>query len=395
MTKVLIVGAGIAGPTLAYWLERAGYEATLVERAPELRRGGYLIDFWGAGFDVADRMGIVPEIVRCGYRLREVRQVGEDGRRIAAFDPEIFVRGTNGRYVSIARSELGAIIYGAFGGRVETIFGDSVRALDDDGARVRVTFDSGMTRDFDLVIGADGLHSQVRRLVFGPEKQFEKYLGITVAAFELEGYRPREELIAMMYTNVGYQVTRLSLRDDVTLFLFTFVDDGSVASLDADAQQAALRARLAGAGWEIPAILERVGDAKTFYCDRVSQIHMPTWTRGRVALLGDAAACVSLLAGQGSALAMVEAYVLAAELAQARGNPVEAFARYEQRLMPFLRSKQKAAVRLAPAFAPRSGTQLFLRNSIMKLFNVPFVASLVMGNSLRDAIELPSLPAAA
>jgi 2-polyprenyl-6-methoxyphenol hydroxylase-like FAD-dependent oxidoreductase len=395
MTKVLIVGAGIAGPTLAYWLERAGYEATLVERAPELRRGGYLIDFWGAGFDVADRMGIVPEIVRCGYRLREVRQVGEDGRRIAAFDPEIFVRGTNGRYVSIARSELGAIIYGALGGRVETIFGDSVRALDDDGARVRVTFDSGMTRDFDLVIGADGLHSQVRRLVFGPEKQFEKYLGITVAAFELEGYRPREELIAMMYTNVGYQVTRLSLRDDITLFLFTFVDDGSVASLDADAQQAALRARLAGAGWEIPAILERVGDAKTFYCDRVSQIHMPTWTRGRVALLGDAAACVSLLAGQGSALAMVEAYVLAAELAQARGNPVEAFARYEQRLMPFLRSKQKAAVRLAPAFAPRSGTQLFLRNSIMKLFNVPFVASLVMGNSLRDAIELPSLPAAA
>lgn len=395
MTKVLIVGAGIAGPTLAYWLERAGYEATLVERAPELRRGGYLIDFWGAGFDVADRMGIVPEIVRCGYRLREVRQVGEDGRRIAAFDPEIFVRGTNGRYVSIARSELGAIIYGALGGRVETIFGDSVRALDDDGARVRVTFDSGMTRDFDLVIGADGLHSQVRRLVFGPEKQFEKYLGITVAAFELEGYRPREELIAMMYTNVGYQVTRLSLRNDITLFLFTFVDDGSVASLDADAQQAVLRARLAGAGWEIPAILERVGDAKTFYCDRVSQIHMPTWTRGRVALLGDAAACVSLLAGQGSALAMVEAYVLVAELAQAPGNPVAAFARYEQRLMPFLRSKQKAAVRLAPAFAPRSGTQLFLRNSIMKLFNVPFVASLVMGNSLRDAIELPSLPAAA
>ena len=185
------------------------------------------------------------------------------------------------------------------------------------------------------------------------------------------------------------------MRDDTTLFLFTFVDDGRFASLDADAQQAALRARLAGAGWEIPAILERMGDTKTFYCDRVSQIHMPTWTRGRVALLGDAAACVSLLAGQGSALAMVEAYVLAAELAQARVNPAQAFARYEQRLMPFLRSKQKAAVRLAPAFAPRSGRQLFLRNSIMKLFNVPFVASLVIGNSLRDAIELPSLPATA
>ena len=395
MTKVLIVGAGIAGPTLAYWLERAGYEAPLVERAPGLRRGGYLIDFWGAGFDVADRMGIVPEVVRCGYRLREVRQVGEDGRRITAFDPEIFVRGTNGRYVSIARSELGAIIYGALGGRVETMFGDSVRALDDDGARVRVTFDSGTSRDFDLVIGADGLHSQVRRLVFGPQDQFEKYLGITVAAFDVEGYRPRDELVAVMYTQVGYQVTRLSMRNDATMFLFTFVDDGSVANHDADAQKAALRARFAGAKWEIPAILERMGDAKTFYCDRVSQIRMPSWTRGRVALLGDAAACVSLLAGQGSALAMIEAYVLAAELAQAQGSHAEAFARYEQMLMPFLRSKQKAAVRLAPAFAPRNGMQLFLRNSVLKLFNLPFVATLAMGNSLRDAIELPSPPAPA
>jgi len=393
--KVLIVGAGIAGPTLAYWLERAGYEPTLVERSPELRPGGYIVDFWGAGFDVADQMGIASEVIRRGYHLREIRQVGDDGRRIAAFDPELFVRGTSGRYASIARSELAAIIYGALGGRVETIFGDSVRVLDDNGARVRVTFDSGTTRDFDLVIGADGLHSQVRRLVFGPDERFEKYLGITVAAFEIEGYRPRDELVAVMYTNVGYQVTRLSLRDDITMFLFTFLDDGSVANYDTHTQQATLRARLSRAGWEIPAILERMGEARTFYCDRVSQIQMASWTRGRVALLGDAAACVSLLAGQGSALAMVEAYVLAAELARARDNHAQAFARYEQLLMPFLRSKQKAAVRLAPAFAPRNGVQLFLRNSILKLFNLPFAARLAMGKSLRDAIELPSPPAAA
>jgi 2-polyprenyl-6-methoxyphenol hydroxylase-like FAD-dependent oxidoreductase len=395
MQHVLVVGAGIAGPTLAYWLQRAGYEPTLVERAPELRRGGYLIDFWGAGFDVADRMGIVPEVIERGYHLREVRQVGDDGHRITAFDPELFVRGTSGRYVSIARSELAAIIYRALAGRVETIFGDSVRALDDAGDRVHVTFDSGTTRTFDLVIGADGLHSQVRRLAFGPQEQFEKYLGITVAAFEVEGYRPRDELVAVMYTQVGYQVSRLSLRDDITMFLFTFLDDGSVANQDADAQQAALRARLAGAKWEIPAILERMGDAKTFYCDRVSQIQMSSWTRGRVALVGDAAACVSLLAGQGSALAMVEAYVLAAELAQARETHAEAFARYEQMLMPFLRTKQHAAVRLAPAFAPRSRRQLFLRNSLLKLFNLPFVAKLAMGNSLRDAIELPAPAASA
>lgn len=391
--NVLIVGAGIAGPTLAYWLHRAGNTVTLVEHAPELRRGGYLIDFWGAGFDVADRMGIAPEVMQRGSRLREVRQVAGDGHRITAFDPELFVRGTGGRYVSIARGELANIIYGSLGGHVETIFGDSVRALDDDGARVRATFDSGRTRDFELVIGADGQHSRVRRLVFGPEERFEKPLGITVAAFELEGYHPRDELVAVMYTAVGYQVTRVSLRDDITLFLFTFLDDGSVANRDAPAQQAALRARLAGAAWEIPAILARLGEAKTFYCDRVSQIRMPSWTRGRVALLGDAAACVSLLAGQGSALAMVEAYVLAAELAHARGNHLRAFERYERTLMPFLRSKQEAAIRLAPAFAPRSFVQLFLRNSIIRLFNLPFVATLAMGDSLRDAIELPAPPA--
>lgn len=393
MTKVLIVGAGIAGPTLAFWLHRAGYEPTLVERSPELRLGGYLVDFWGAGFDVADRMGIVPEVIRRGYHLEEVRQVGDDGRPITAFDPELFVRGTTGRYVSIARSELASIIYGALGDRVETIFGDTVRALDDTGAHVRATFDSGVTRDFDLVFGADGLHSQVRRLVFGPEQQFEKYLGITVAAFELEGYRPRDELVAVMYTQVGYQVTRLSLRDDRTMFLLTFLDDGSVAGRDVDAQQAAIRERLAGATWEIPAILKGMPEAKTFYCDRVSQILMPSWTRGRVGLVGDAGACVSLLAGQGSALAMVEAYVLAAQLASARGNHVQAFAQYEQRLMPFLRSKQKAAVRLASAFAPHSRLQLFVRNSIVKLFNIEFIAKLAMGNSLRDAIELPPPPA--
>jgi 2-polyprenyl-6-methoxyphenol hydroxylase-like FAD-dependent oxidoreductase len=391
--KVLIVGAGIAGPTLAYWLLRAGYEVTLVERSPALRTGGYVVDFWGAGFEIADQMGIVPELMARGYYLGEVRQVDDDGRRIAAFDPEPLVRGTNGRYVSIARSDLAAVIYGALAERVETIFGDSVRALDDDGARVRVTFESGTTRDFDLVIGADGLHSQVRALVFGPEEQFEKYLGITVAAFDMEGYRPRDELVAVMHTKVGYQVTRLSMRDDMTMCLFTFADDGDIATRHVDGQQAALRARFDGAGWEIPAMLERMSDARTFYCDRASQIHMPSWTRGRVALLGDAAACVSLLAGQGSALAMVEAYVLAAELARARGNHVEAFARYEQTLMPFLRSKQKAAVRLAPAFAPQSGLHLFVRNSVMKLMGIPFIANLAMGSSLRDAIDLPPPPA--
>jgi 2-polyprenyl-6-methoxyphenol hydroxylase-like FAD-dependent oxidoreductase len=408
--KVLIVGAGIAGPTLAYWLLRAGHQPTLVDRAPELRRGGYLIDFWGAGFDVAERMGIISELNRRGYRLREARTVTKGGRRIASFPSSVFVDAAGERYLSIMRSDLAEVIYGALQDRADLILDDTAAALKDDGDRVRVTFESGPTRDFDLVVGADGLHSRVRRLVFGPEQEFEKYLGIVVAAFDVRGYRPRDDGIAMMHAEIGFQVMRLALRDDVTMFLLAARHSGGVPT-EMAGQQALLRERLRHAGWETthrrqrlshasspdsgsPAILDLMPQARTFYFDRVSQIRMPFWTRGRVALVGDAAACPSLLAGQGSALAMVESYVLAAELARTKGDHDAAFARYEQRLGGVLRSKQDAAEGLGLAFAPRSALQLLIRNTMMRLIALPHVADLAVGKSLRDAVELPSFAAA-
>ncbi|WP_269047516.1 FAD-binding domain [Paenarthrobacter sp. Z7-10] len=336
--KVLVVGAGIAGPTAAFWLNKAGHQVTIVEHAPALRSGGYLVDFWGAGFDVAEKMGIVPQLQRRGYVMTEARAVNRDGRRVASFKPEAVMESVQ-RYSSLARSDLSAVIYEALGGAAELILGDTVQDLTDDGDRVRVTFESGRTGDFDLVIGADGLHSRVRRLAFGPDEAYERYLGMVVAAFEADRYPERDELVAMMHADIGFQTVRLSLREDATLFLVSLRHDGD-APTDRAAQESLLRAKLSGKGWEVPAILDRMSQAKKFYFDSVSQIRMPSWTTGRVALVGGAAACPSFLAGQGSALAMVEAYTLATELATA-GDHREAFSRYQQRLMPLLKSKQR------------------------------------------------------
>jgi 2-polyprenyl-6-methoxyphenol hydroxylase-like FAD-dependent oxidoreductase len=195
-----------------------------------------------------------------------------------------------------------------------------------------------------------------------------------------------------MHADVGFQLLRVSLREDVTMFCVTLRDDVGAVLEGPRAQQALLRRRLAGAGWETPAVLDAMGSARTFYFDRVSQIRMPSWTRGRVALVGDAAACPSFLAGQGSALAMVGAYVLAAELARAGGDHARAFARYDQRLGPLLRSKQDAARGLRVAFAPRTRTALAVRNTAMRLMGLPYLPNLVMGRSLRDAVELPAMP---
>ena len=390
--RALIVGVGIAGPTLAYWLQRFGHEVTLVERAPQLREGGYVVDFWGAGYDVAERMGIVPRLMEEGYHVQEAREVSRSGRRISHFDPRHVVGLSGGRYITIGRSGLSRAAYDATQGEVETIFGDTVVSLEDDGDRVRVEFEHAAPREFDLVIGADGLHSRVRRLAFGPESEFERSVGITVAAFDVPGYRPRDELIAVMHTEVDHQVLRLALHDDATMFCVMFRYDDQVPQDDVVAQQDLLRRHLSGVGWEVPAILEQMPQARTFYMDRASQILMPSWSRGRIALVGDAAAAPSLLAGQGSALAMIEAYVLAYELHEAHGDHRAAFAAYEQRLGKLVRGKQDGATGMVAAFVPRNRSLLLMRNAVFGLMTIPPIAKMAVGRSLIDPIRLPPPP---
>jgi len=388
--NALISGVGIAGATLAFWLHKYGIEPTLVELAPALRSSGYVIDFWGLGYDIAEKMGLLPDITRIGYHTQELRIVDEDGRRLSGFGVQLFRELTGGRYVTIGRGDLSKLIYDQMSGSCEIIFGDSIAGLRETGGEVHVQFEHGAERRFDLVIGADGLHSRVRKLVFGPQDRYEKDLGYRVAAFETTGYRRRDELVYIVHSAPGRQVGRLALHDGQTLFLFIFASGSEPEAHRVAAQKAMLRKAFQGDGWELPRILTALDTCDDLYFDRVSQIRMAAWSRGRIALVGDAAFCVSLLAGQGSALAMTAAYVLPGELATLQHQPQEAFRRYEERLRPFIDRKQRAAERFASAFVPRTQLGIFFRNQVMKSFRIPAVARIAIGRDIRDdQFELP------
>src|SRR5579863_9122084 len=330
--KVLISGCGVAGPALAFWLKVAGFTPTLIERASSLREGGFVIDFWGLGYDLAERMGLADGIENVGYHIGEVRIVDRHGARLAGFGTQIFGELTGGRFVTLRRSDLSRLLLERVGATTEVIFADEVAAVEERADCVQVRFKHARERTFGLVIGADGLHSGVRTLAFGPQRRFETQLGYTVAAFEVPGYRPRDENVYVIYSEPGRMVGRLALRGDRTLFLFVFADPTDLsgpAMLDLPAQKAVLRDRYDSGQWECPRILDELERAEELYFDRVSQIKMQAWSRGRIALTGDAAFCVSLMAGQGSALAMTAAYILAGELAQSPGRHDLAFANYE------------------------------------------------------------------
>jgi 2-polyprenyl-6-methoxyphenol hydroxylase-like FAD-dependent oxidoreductase len=387
--RIAISGAGIAGPTLAHWLLRSGHVPTLVECAPAFRTGGYVIDFWGSGYEVIRRMGLEQAVLDAGYPVRALRSVGRDGEVLASLHTEGFRELAGGGFTSIPRGDLAAIVHASLGDRAETIFGDSIAALEQHGGGVRVVLDRGGERDFDLVIGADGLHSGVRRLVFGPEADYENRLGCHVAACVVEGYRPRDELVYVTHNVPDRQVGRFALRGDRTLFLFVFRSREQAIADDTDVHKAILRREFADAGWECPRILAAVDAADALYFDVVSQIRMPRWSQGRVALVGDAAACVSLLAGEGTGLAMTEACVLAGELARANGDHRVAFARYETLLRPLIAGKQRAATHFVSFFATRTRLGLWLRNQAMRAMNLGPVFRRLAGRSLRDDFDLP------
>ncbi|MXP28130.1 FAD-binding domain [Porphyrobacter algicida] len=387
--RVAINGCGIAGPTLAWWLRKYGHEPVLFERAEGFRDGGYIIDFWGSGYRVAGKMGLIPRLREDGYIIERLESHTLRGMRTAAIDASVFVEIAGGDYLSIARSDLAAAILDACHG-IETRFGTTVTGYEESGEGVSVALSDGSHEEFDLLVGADGLHSAVRSMAFGPQEQFERPLGLHVAAATLKGYRPRDELAYVQFTRPNRQISRASLKDDTTMVLFVFADSliEREPQNDDDARTT-LRRIFGGTGWECDAILAALEDSGPLYFDKLGQIYMPHWAKGRVALLGDAAACLTLLAGEGTGLAMTEAYVLAGELHNANGDHARAFAAYEQRLQAYLAKKQASALRLKGFFAPKSWWGVGLREAATLLAAVPFLSRPILGAGMTDDFTLP------
>lgn len=384
---VLISGIGIAGPALAYWLQLAGYSVTLVDKAPAVRTGGYVIDFWGLGYDLAASMGLETAIKEIGYQAEEMRIVDSRNVKKAGFGTRVFDELTKGRYITLPRSGLSRLLFEKIRSTSSVHFDTEITALRESGDGVEALLSNGDMGKFDIVIGADGLHSNVRKLAFGPQSEFEQALGYCVAALEVDNYPLHDEDVYVMYCRPGHMVGRFALRGRRTLFLFVFAYEQSFPETLRE-QKAILERIYGSAGWETRQILAALEKANSLYFDRVSQIKMAAWSHGRVALCGDAAFCVSLLAGQGSALAMVAAYVLAGELKRANGDHATAFARYEQTLRPYISLKQDGARRFAGALAPKTVFGLWFRDMVVRSMNIPGVAQMAIGREITDRLAL-------
>ncbi|SFL20896.1 FAD-binding domain [Lysobacter sp. cf310] len=389
--KIAINGAGIAGTALAYWLSKLGHEVLLVERAPALRTGGFVVNLWGIGYDALERMGLLPTLLELQHHSDELRMVDRSGRTRGGYPSSVLLKLAKGRMATLARYDIAATIYGALEGRVETLFGDSIASIDDDGARVRIGFERAAARDVDLVMGADGLHSRVRQLVFGPDDRFEYPMGCHVASFGVAGYRPRSGNTYVAYTAPGRYVARFPLRDDRMLFFVLLRDEHlpGRAPTNAGERKAALTGALAGIGWESDTVVAALEQADDVYFDSISQIRMDAWAKGKVALIGDAAACPSLIAGEGAGFALAQAYVLAGELHRHGGDTAAAIAQHQARLMSAVARKQKLAESLAASFVPRTALGVRVRDYATLLMRLPVFPKILMGRYFHDELALP------
>lgn len=366
--SALISGAGIAGLTLAFWLTEAGWEVTVVERAKRLRSNGYPIDIRGAAVEVVDRMRLLEQITADRYRHPLMDFLTPGGRRLARLDLGEVLNDPDAGDIEITRGALTRILYDASATRADYVFGDTITALSPTDSGVDVTFRHRGPETFDVAIGADGIHSNVRALTFGEENHFLRHLGPYVAIWDIP--------TAMIAPGTGYvyshpgrtvAIERTSGSDTTRAFL-TFVHPapGSVNRHDIAEIAAELRRAFAEDRWRTDEIIDTVCDAEDVFFDTASQVRMNRWGTGRVVLAGDAAYAPAFLSGQGTSLAIAGAYVLAGELVR-HDRPEEAFEAYERRMRHFVERNQNLALRTDGTVLSRTRRQLLRRNIVVAM----------------------------
>jgi 2-polyprenyl-6-methoxyphenol hydroxylase-like FAD-dependent oxidoreductase len=366
-TRILISGAGVAGPALASWLARRGAEATVVEYASALRGSGFTVDFRGpTHLGVLDRTGVLDELRGLQTHGGAMRFVDSRGKEKFELPAEFA-----GGEVEVYRSDLSRVLYERSlapdaGGRVEYVFGDTITGLTETADAVHATFAKSADRTFDLVVGADGMHSAVRRLAFGPEEQFLRTLGYCLAGWDLPnelglGGTPLQYNVPGRMAGAGANL--LDPGQAKTLFIFK-TEDVTLARAGLDRQKQALREAFGRLGWQVPALLKSLDEADEMYFDSIARVKVPGFTNGRIALLGDAAWGVTL-GGMGVGTAIVGGYVLAGELACAHGDHRTAFAQYERRMSAYAGRWQKGA-NPGKFLAPGSRAGLWTRDTLFK-----------------------------
>lgn len=365
--EVLVSGASVAGLALAYWLNRHGFAVTVVEKAATVRNGGYPIDVRGTALDVVERMGILPRLRDAHVDLRRMTFLDEDGSQVASVSPGTVTGDTEGRDLEVRRGDLSDALHATVRDDAEFLFGDSVDILDQFGDGVDVTFRGGARRTFDLVFGADGMHSRTRERLFGPEHLFDRYLGYCFAVFTMRNtFGLSRELV--MWNTPGRAAALYATGDD---------DDQVHAFLNfarprrpfdefptPEAQQDLVASVFADAGWEVPGMLAAMRAADDLFFDTVAQIRLPRWSSGRVALVGDAAYAPSFLTGQGTSLALVGAYMLAGSLANQ--DHATGFAAYERDTRAFVTQNQGLVDEGGASLFPTTAEALEQRNEMLR-----------------------------
>lgn len=357
--KVLISGAGIAGCTLAYWLARNGHSATVVERSGSLRSSGSPVDVRGPAVDVAEQMNITTRLREASIRVAGMTFLDSTGRRVARADLETLRSSIVPKDIELARGDLAKILHEASANDAEFIFEDSIRTLTQDDMGVDVAFEHSPARRFDLVIGADGLHSVVRRLAFGADAQFVRHAGLYVATVPLPGKGGAGREMFMLNTPGKLAALHPSSGIPVAFFVFWHPEIPEFDHTDLEQHKALLEREFAGIGWRVPEFLDAVRAASDIYFDSVARVDVADWARGRIALLGDASSCVSLF-GDGSTLAIAGAYQLAKTLTESPADPRGAFRRYQAVHGKLVASKQKNLTHVASRIVPKTEPGIWL-----------------------------------